>query len=430
MSSSEHGDITLRHPEEDHPKHEQHTSIQLPLQEDENEQELDSAGKARKNSKPGILRRKRSKSADGRPRDSKGWDGKLRINKVSDAHSADGADAEEQHNEDEDTGEDERKIRVETEDGPEPDLIEADEDLCADLEDEVEDIDLVHCRITSLPALKLDRFKKVERLCLRQNRIQYIKIPDNLKPTLKELDLYDNNIKRVDGGLEGFEKLKSLDLSFNNIRHIEGVRHLTTLTDIYFVHNKIKEIQGLEGLSSLRNLELGGNRISHVTGLETLTALEQLWLGKNHITELQGLNSSTSLKILSIQANRLRNISGLSALTQLEELHISHNAISSLQGLEANTNLRVIDISSNPISKLEGLEKLDRLEELWASNCKLDSFEEVEQQLKDKKELNTVYFEGNPLQLRQPVLYRNKVRLALPQIKQIDASRTRPPEHC
>jgi len=51
----------------------------------------------------------------------------------------------------------------------------------------------------------------------------------------------------------------------------------------------------------------------------------------------------------------------------------------------------------------------------------------VEAQLKDKEKLETVYFEGNPLQLRQPVLYRNKVRLALPQVRQIDASECSPP---
>jgi len=66
---------------------------------------------------------------------------------------------------------------------------------------------------------------------------------------------------------------------------------------------------------------------------------------------------------------------------------------------------------------------LEHLQELWASNCKLDSFQEVEAQLKDKEELETVYFEGNPLQRKQMALYRNKVRLALPQIKQIDASK-------
>jgi protein phosphatase 1 regulatory subunit 7 len=130
------------------------------------------------------------------------------------------------------------------------------------------------------------------------------------------------------------------------------------------------------------------------------------------------------LTILSIQSNRLHEIAGLENLAALEELHISHNALTRISGLEHNTNLRVIDISYNPISKLECLEAQEKLEELWASNCKLDSFEDVESKLRGKKELKTVYFEGNPLQLRQPVLYRNKVRLALPDIKQIDASKS------
>lgn len=131
----------------------------------------------------------------------------------------------------------------------------------------------------------------------------------------------------------------------------------------------------------------------------------------------------TNLKVLSIQSNRLRSMSGLSDLPSLEELHISHNALTSLSGLEANTKLRVIDCSSNPIEKLEGLENLSALEEFWGSNCMFSSFEDVEKQLKDKKDLQTVYFEGNPLQSNQPTLYRNKVRLALPQICQIDASK-------
>ena len=46
----------------------------------------------------------------------------------------------------------------------------------------------------------------------------------------------------------------------------------------------------------------------------------------------------------------------------------------------------------------------------------------MEKELGDKKLLNTVYFEMNPMQLANKVLYRNKVRLALPQVQQIDAS--------
>ena len=65
------------------------------------------------------------------------------------------------------------------------------------------------------------------------------------------------------------------------------------------------------------------------------------------------------------------------------------------------------------------------LEEVWASSNQISSFEEVEKELGDKKELSTVYFEGNPLQRKNEALYRNKVRLALPQIQQIDASMLR-----
>lgn len=82
----------------------------------------------------------------------------------------------------------------------------------------------------------------------------------------------------------------------------------------------------------------------------------------------------------------------------------------------------MLDISNNQITHLTYLENQKHLEELWASSNLLVSFEEVEKELGDKKELNTVYLEMNPLQLKNPALYRNKIRLALPQIQQIDAS--------
>ena len=101
---------------------------------------------------------------------------------------------------------------------------------------------------------------------------------------------------------------------------------------------------------------------------------------------------------------------------------MSHNALESLSGLGNSVRLRVLDISSNKISKLENLEPLMLLEEFWASSNEIASFAEVEQQLASKSKLETVYFEGNPLQKKNEATYRNKVRLALPQVKQIDAS--------
>lgn len=124
-----------------------------------------------------------------------------------------------------------------------------------------------------------------------------------------------------------------------------------------------------------------------------------------------------------MQSNRLHQIGGLSSLSSLEELYISHNALKSISGLEDSHRLRVLDVSSNQIDHLSGLKNLQKLQEVWASSNQLSSFEEVERELADKKELDTVYFEGNPLQSQNPMVYRNKVRLALPQLKQIDSSK-------
>lgn len=108
----------------------------------------------------------------------------------------------------------------------------------------------------------------LQYLCIRQNQLTSIHFPDNWASaaTLKDVDLYDNNIAHIKN-LEELTELTSLDLSFNVIKHIKRVGHLKKLRDIFFVQNKISKIEGLEELTELRNLELGGNRIRvrHVT---------------------------------------------------------------------------------------------------------------------------------------------------------------------
>lgn len=118
-------------------------------------------------------------------------------------------------------------------------------------------------------------------------------------------------------------------------------------------------------------------------------------------------------------------LDGLSSLPNLEEFYASDNLISELTGLKANIALRTIDVSNNQIKELKGLTHLKQIEEVWASSNELSSFDEIEKELGDKPELKTVYFEGNPLQLNNAVNYRNKVRLCLPRVKQIDASKSK-----
>ena len=148
----------------------------------------------------------------------------------------------------------------------------------------------------------------------------------------------------------------------------------------------------------------------------SLSICARLRLGQN-ISHLQ------NLKILSLPSNRLSQISGLDHLSSLEDLYVSHNAIKHISGLEHCPKLKVLDISNNQIAELSNLEQLAQLEELWASSNRFSSFEEIETQLKDKEHLNTVYFEANPLQIQNAATYRNKIKLALPQLKQLDASK-------
>ena len=343
-----------------------------------------------------------------KPRDSQGWDGKLRVTPKQAVLANPEALSDPEYSDPENVSAPNEQI-------------EADEDLLDEYPADTDDIDLVHCRITSVPALKLERFTKLERLCLRQNQISEPDLPSSLGTTLVEIDLYDNLISHIKG-FDELLKLTTLDLSFNKIKHIKNVSHLKQLKELYFVQNRIQKIENLDGLDRLTMIELAANRIRDIENLETLTSLEELWLGKNKITEIRNLDSLTNVRLLDIKSNRLTAISGLTSLHNLEELYVSHNAITSISGLESNPKLRVLDISNNQISKLENLSHLTHLEEFWASSNQFSSFQEVEKELADKAELETVYFEGNPLQTQGPAVYRNKIRLTLPQVQQIDAS--------
>ncbi|KAI9626203.1 hypothetical protein H4Q26_015954, partial [Puccinia striiformis f. sp. tritici PST-130] len=238
------------------------------------------------------------------------------------------------------------------------------------------------------------------------------KTEDDLTPfsgleVLEELDLYDNQISKIEG-LHQLPNLKTLDFSFNLIRKIENLDSLESLSTLYLIQN---------------NLELGSNRIRHITNLSCLINLTELWLGRNKISKLEGLDSLVNLRSLSIQSNRIIKLEGLSNLVSLEELYISHNGLTSIgDGLPPI----VLDIGANQIDDMTGIEGLNNLEELWANNNKMSipGWNSIENYLaKDRmKDLQTIYLEGNPLQSEMGVNYRRKILIACPQLIQIDAT--------
>ncbi|WPK23637.1 hypothetical protein PUMCH_000879 [Australozyma saopauloensis] len=307
---------------------------------------------------------------------------------------------------------------------PRIDEIDADIDLTRDTDPDSEYLDLIHLKIHSMEDLGLSRFRKLQSLCLRQNLILSMAAVAELPADLEELDLYDNRINHISSAVNNLTKLKNLDLSFNKIKNIKNIDRLVDLENLYFVQNKISEIKNLSTLKKLKNLELGGNRVAEILPeMLELPALEQLWLGKNKIARFQNLDALANLRVLSIQSNRLTKIEGLDKLVNLEELYLSHNGISKIENLENNTKLTVLDVTSNRISKLENLSHLAELTDFWCSYNQVSSFDEISKQLGGLKELDTVYFEGNPVQLTNPTAYRRKLRLCLGEsLAKIDAT--------
>lgn len=305
-----------------------------------------------------------------------------------------------------------------------PEQIDADVDLTRDQDPDTEYLDLIHLKIRSMEDLNLGRFTKLQALCLRQNLITSMSAVSELPDDLEELDLYDNRINHISSAVNKFTKLQNLDLSFNKIKNIKNIDRLVNLENLYFVQNKISEIKNLENLKKLKNLELGGNRISVILPTMTeLPSLEQLWLGKNKIARFENLGNLANLRVLSIQSNRLTKIEGLENLHNLEELYLSHNGISKIENLENNTKLTVLDVTSNRLTKLENMSHLVALTDFWCSYNQISLFEEISKQLGKLPELDTVYFEGNPVQTNNPTAYRRKIRLCLgDSLTKIDAT--------
>ncbi|XP_067999399.1 protein phosphatase 1 regulatory subunit 7-like [Melanerpes formicivorus] len=90
-----------------------------------------------------------------------------------------------------------------------------------------------------------------------------------------------------------------------------------------------------------------------------------------------------------------------------------------LTNREGLNKLTMLDIASNRIKRIENISHLTELQEFWMNDNLVESWSDLDE-LKGAKNLETVYLERNPLQ-KDPQ-YRRKIMLALPTVRQIDAT--------
>jgi protein phosphatase 1 regulatory subunit 7 len=175
----------------------------------------------------------------------------------------------------------------------------------------------------------------------------------------------------------------------------------------------------------------------------------------------QNLSSLKRLKILALQSNRITKIEGLEGLENLEDLYLSHNGIIRMEGLEHNVrwlgvkffsslsvliNLAKTEdarfgpqcrsrdrkyITSYLLSRAMGTFSTSMHREIsihspdmsraQLNQNRIPTLQALEPQLRTISTLETIYLEDNPCQ-KADVNYRRKIMLALPQLKQIDAT--------
>ncbi|XP_068014821.1 protein phosphatase 1 regulatory subunit 7-like [Melanerpes formicivorus] len=90
-----------------------------------------------------------------------------------------------------------------------------------------------------------------------------------------------------------------------------------------------------------------------------------------------------------------------------------------LTNREGLNKLTMLDIASNRIKRIENISHLTELQEFWMNDNLVESWSDLDE-LKGAKNLETVYLERNPLQ-KDPQ-HRRKIMLALPTVRQIDAT--------
>uniref|UniRef100_A0AC34F4C7 Protein phosphatase 1 regulatory subunit 7 n=1 Tax=Panagrolaimus sp. ES5 TaxID=591445 RepID=A0AC34F4C7_9BILA len=290
---------------------------------------------------------------------------------------------------------------------------ESDERIVID--ENTEEVDLVRQRLTDLGDLSFLKSAKV--LNLRWNRLT--KIQGLNIPTLTELILYDNQIKKIEN-LDLLVNLKYLDLSYNRIEKMENLDGLEKLEKLYVCRNKISKIEGLENLKNLKVLEFGDNRIERIENLESLINLEELHLGANQIKIIENLEClSSTLKLLDLPANAITKIKGLETLKNLETLSIAQNGVSKIENLDLLQNLRVLDLNDNIIKELEGLKNLKKLNRLWIRKIKNLTPAKLVAELSMLSSLEHLVIEGTELSKEKD--YRQQIFEVLPNLQQLDS---------
>ncbi len=254
------------------------------------------------------------------------------------------------------------------------------------------------------------------------NEIAYLSIKFNSQnpilrfryiDSLKELDLSQKNITKLDKTIGYLRSLKKLNLEFNLITGVEtetfnNLESLFYLSDLNLDANPmiILRDDGFKNLSKLTNLNVKycSIYIMEENAFRGLNNLQNLYLHNNLIKKIE---SSTFLNLkrlvlLDLSSNELDSISFTFAVENvLEELNLAQNNFEILESNSLNNlkHLKILSFSDNLIDEIElGFFKgLSQLLELDLSKNELTEIES--DTFEGLNNLNKLYLNDNYLKV-------------------------------
>ncbi|KAG8543269.1 hypothetical protein GDO81_025072 [Engystomops pustulosus] len=172
---------------------------------------------------------------------------------------------------------------------------------------------------------------------------------------LEELDLSNNCLKNISGGLGSLTHLTRLNVSNNKLKALPAeIGSLKRLRQLDCTSNLLEEVPtSMAGMDSLEQLYLRQNKLTFLPELPDCRILKELHVGNNQINTLgpQHLSHLSCLNILELRDNKLKSLPDEIALLKgLERLDLTNNDLSSLPNSLANLpNLKSLQLEGNPL---------------------------------------------------------------------------------
>ncbi len=175
--------------------------------------------------------------------------------------------------------------------------------------DSTKSIKLCYQLLTLIDHLKLNMSiqscYEIQDLFILHQRLKYIPVGLNHLNHLKNLVLYNNDIRYLPA-MDNLINLNKLDLSYNHLEIVPDLGNLINLTHLDISNNKLTCLtESISKLFKLRNLILSHNQLTKLPPINHLNELRELYIDNNNIVCIPDYAELNNLVFFNIDNNPL-----------------------------------------------------------------------------------------------------------------------------